>query len=94
MRVYTATVAKDWSQANAPALNVARELRERTRGKLPWDDEFTTRTDEWVSPVVPIRIDVATNEPDSTGPLLQRHPDVNTVGWTGYLDESSLFGAG
>lgn len=92
MRVVTITVAKDWSSGNQPVKDLRLRRLRTVDSLLPWPSEFTSRSDQWVSPNSPIRLDVVTNEPERTGPLVTSHRNGEMLSWAGYLDERTLLG--
>ena len=95
MRIVIATVSK-------PRLFSGRKLSPAVEARIeaalndpPWQQADTLRRETWSSASRTVRIDVVSNEPDTTGPLIRRFQQGRTTrvaSWTGYIDDSTFSG--
>jgi asparagine synthetase B (glutamine-hydrolysing) len=90
MRVIVVSVARAHTVGGASPLSRAEPRIAAALGEPPWTPEGTTRTDRRCAGTRRFRIDVTTNEPATTGPLIHRFSSGWAAAWTGHIDDVSF----
>jgi hypothetical protein len=94
LRVFVVTVSKRRLLGDRRLPPSVEARIEAAFKQPPWRTESTTRRDTWISPSGGVRLDVITNEPITTGPLIHRHASGRAATWTGHIGDPTFTGDG
>jgi len=89
MRIFVVTVAKRSSPGAATSPDVGRRIDQALSDPV-WLIRDADRRESWVSRSGAVRIDAVSNEPPSTGSLIQRYASGNAATWSGRIDDPSF----